>query len=359
MVMTGTQLVAQLSIGPQTTLLSTIEHLARAERKILLIVAGDGCLHGVVTDYDLRQAILNRHSLATPIGDIIKHTPVVAAAPVSDRDIIALMRDKSCHQIPILDKGGRPIDVRFYDEFIDIVEHPQERAAVVMAGGFGTRLRPMTDDVPKPLLEVAGRPILFILLDQIISEGFNKIYLTLYYKSQMIRDRIRDVARYRQSVDFIVEDEPLGTAGSLGLLPQRPLNPFLVINADLLTEVPLREMLDFHNRERNVVTVALKREQFEVPYGIAEVRDGRITALREKPALALDVNAGVYIASPEFCDHLGAGVKLDMPQVVNELLKAGARIGGFPIHEFWLDVGTHEHFNQAQIRYEDRVGRDR
>jgi dTDP-glucose pyrophosphorylase len=349
-------LVQQLSIGPETSLLAAIERLTNAEHKILLVVACDGTLRSVVTDYDIRQAILSRLSLETPIGDVIKHKPVVAVEPASERDIIALIRDKRCHQIPILDNAGRPIDVRFADEFVHLAEQPTERAAVIMAGGLGTRLRPMTEEVPKPLLEIAGRPILFILLDQIISEGFNKIYVTLFYKSQMVMERVRDVARYRDCVEFIIEEEPLGTAGSLSLLPHYPSNPFLIINADLLTEVPLREMLEFHNRERNVVTVALKREQFEVPYGIAEVHDGRITALREKPAWALDVNAGVYIASPEICGRVRPGARLDMPQLVNDLLKVNARIGSFPIHEFWLDVGTHEHFDQAQIRYKDRVG---
>jgi dTDP-glucose pyrophosphorylase len=351
------QLIAELSVGLETSLLAAIERLTKAERKTLLMVANDGRLRGVVTDYDLRQAILNRYSLETPIGDIVKHEPIVAAAMASEREIITLMRDKRCHQIPILDTNGRPVDVRFDDEFY--TEHPSERVAVVMAGGFGTRLRPMTEELPKPLLEVAGRPILFILLDQLISEGFNKIYVTLFYKSQMVIERVRDVARYRDYVEFIIEDEPLGTGGSLSLLPQRPTRPFLVINADLLTEVPLREMLDFHNRQHNIVTVALKREQFEVPYGIAEVCDGRITALREKPAFALDVNAGVYIASPEICEHVRPGTKLDMPHLVNELLQTGAQIGSFPIHEFWLDVGTHDHFQQARIRYRDRVNLER
>jgi dTDP-glucose pyrophosphorylase len=353
------ELVAQLSIGPEVSLLTAIERLTKAERKILLVVARDGVLRSVVTDYDVRQAILSRRPLETPVGEFIQHKPIVAADTASERDILALIRDKRCHQIPILDKAGRPVDVRFEDEFVHLAEQPRERAAVVMAGGLGTRLRPMTEEVPKPLLEVAGRPILFILLDQIISEGFNKIYVTLFYKSQIIIERVRDVARYRDCVEFVIEDEPLGTAGSLSLLPRPPAEPFLIINGDLLTEVPLREMLEFHRRERNMVTVALKREQLEVPYGIAEVRDGRIVALREKPALALDINAGVYIASPEICRRVSPGVRLDMPHLVNELLQDGARIGSFPIHEFWLDVGTHEHFNEAQIRYRDRVGPDR
>lgn len=352
------QLIAELSIEPNMALFATIERLTKVEHKILLIVENSR-LRGVVTDYDLRQAILKKHPLETPIGTIINHNPVVVTEDTSEREIVALIRDTRCFQIPVVDASGKPVDIRFYEEFAYLSEHASERTAVVMAGGLGTRLRPMTEELPKPLLEVAGRPILFILLDQIISEGFNKIYVTLFYKSEIVIERVRDVARYRDVVEFVIEKEPLGTAGSLSLLPRRPENPFLVINADLLTEVPLREMLDFHSRERNDVTIALKRENFEVPYGVADVRDGRITALREKPEFAMDVNTGVYVVSPSAFDHIPTGTRFDMPQLVNELLKKDKPIGSFPIHEFWLDVGTHEQFNKAQLRFKDRVNSDR
>ena len=222
--------------------------------------------------------------------------------------------------------------------------------AVILCGGLGTRLRPMTNEVPKPLLDVNGRPMLFILLDQIIGEGFSKIYVSLFYKSEMIVERVRATPRYRSCVEFIVEPKPLGTAGSLSLLPSRPTQPFLVINADLLIEAPLREMLQFHHREGNIITVALKRETLVVPYGVADVSGGRIVGLREKPEFVMDVNTGVYIASPEALDHLQPGTRLDMPDLVNRLLAAREHVGSFPVHEFWLDVGTREHYDRANSR---------
>jgi len=349
--MTRSALVRELSIGPQEKLIKAIEQITRAQYKILLVTDADGRLLGVLTDYDIRQAILNRSALDVSIGDVIGHNPVVAQVGASDSDIVALIQSTRCLQIPVLDADGRPVDIRFKDEFVQLRERSDDRVAVVMAGGLGTRLRPMTEHVPKPLLDVGGRPILFILLDQLISEGFNKIYVTLFYKSDMIADRIQDTARYRNLVDVLIESEPLGTGGSLSLLPSRPAEPFLLINADLLTEVPLRDMLEFHRRQRNVVTLALKRESFAVPYGVAEVKDGQIVALREKPEISLDVSTGVYIVAPSVLDRVRPGVRFDMPQMINELLADGQRVGSFPVHEFWLDVGTHRQYNEAQIRF--------
>jgi len=349
--MTRSALVRELSIGPQEKLIKAIEQITRAQHKILLVTGADGRLLGVLTDYDIRQAILNRSALDVSIGDVIGHNPVVVQVGASDSDIVALIQSTRCLQIPVLDADGRPVDIRFKDEFVQLRERSEERVAVVMAGGLGTRLRPMTEHVPKPLLDVGGRPILFILLDQLISEGFNKIYVTLFYKSEMIADRIQDTARYRNYVDVLIENEPLGTGGSLSLLPSRPEEPFLLINADLLTDVPLRDMLEFHRRQHNVVTLALKRESFSVPYGVAEVKDGQIVALREKPEISLDVSTGVYIVAPSVLDRIRPGVRFDMPQLINELLADGQRVGSFPVHEFWLDVGTHRQYNEAQIRF--------
>jgi dTDP-glucose pyrophosphorylase len=348
-------LVQRLSVGTGTTLYGAIEQITRAERKILLVVNETGRLEGVMTDYDIRQAILNQCTFDRPVGEVIGRNPVIADACASEKEIIVLMQRTHCRQIPIVDGDGRPVDVRFDDEFLHLQEGKAERVAVVMAGGLGARLRPMTEHTPKPLLDIGGRPILFTLLDQIISEGFTKIYISLFYKGEMIMERVLGTARYCDCVEFVTEAEPLGTGGALGLLPCAPINPFLIMNADLVTEVPLREMLEFHRREGNSVTVALKRHSFEVPYGVAEVRDGRIVALREKPEIAVDVNTGVYVASPAILNLVPPRTKLDMPQLINQLLSRNARIGSFPVHELWLDVGTHEQYDDAKIRFASRA----
>jgi dTDP-glucose pyrophosphorylase len=348
-------LIERLSVAPQTTLLAAIQRLTEGGVGILLIVDAKGRLRGVVTDYDIRRAILDNVGFETELGSFITHTPVSVNSAVIERTIIEVIQRTGCHQIPIVDEAGRPIDVRFQSEFAHLQVTREEPIAVLMAGGLGTRLRPMTDNFPKPLLDVGGRPILFTLLDQIIGEGFRKIYVSLYYKSEMIIERIRETPRYRSCVEFIIEDEPLGTAGSLSLLPVRPEQPFLIMNADLVIEIPLDEMLQFHRRDGNSLTIALKREEFTVPYGVAEVANGRVVALREKPAISFDVNTGAYIASSAILDRLRPRTRLDMPQLVAELLAAEERVGSFPVHEYWLDVGTHENFNAAQMRRKDRV----
>ena len=351
------ELVRQLSVTPQTSLLAAIDQITKSEHKILLIVGDDGQLRGVVTDYDIRQAILNKFTFEQALDEIIKHRPVIAQAGASDHDIIELMQNTPCMQIPIVDANGRPVDVRFHEEFVVLREKEEERVAVVMAGGLGTRLHPITEHVPKPLLEISGRPILFVLLDQIISEGFNRIYLTLHYKSKMFIDRVHASPRFRDCVEFVVETKPLGTAGSLGLLPRRPANPFLIINADLLTEVSLHEMYRFHIRQGNMATIAVKREKFEVPYGVVETSGGVVVGLREKPELPIDVNTGVYVISPSVLDYIPQDVGLDMPQLLNQLIDEKRPLGSFPVHEFWLDVGTHEQLDRAMNKFTNHADR--
>jgi dTDP-glucose pyrophosphorylase len=348
--MANPQLVAQLSIDPGRSLLEAIEQITRAEHKILLVAGADGRLLGIITDYDIRRAILNRVGSDTPCGEVVNRTPFVVRAEASEREIVDLMRRERILQLPILDNDGRAVDVRFIGEFMHLPGRSGGRTAVIMAGGLGMRLRPMTEHVPKPLLDVGGRPILFSLLDQMISENFTQIFVSLFYRSEQIIERVREVARYRECVQFVVEREPLGTAGALALLPSRPEHPFIVINADLLSEIPLGEMLEFHIRESNTISIALKNERIEVPYGVAEIENGRITQLREKPEIALQVNTGVYAVSPQALARVEPGRRLDMPQLVNQLLADKQRVGGFPVHELWLDIGTHEQYNLAQTK---------
>ncbi|MBF0307359.1 MAG: NTP transferase domain-containing protein, partial [Alphaproteobacteria bacterium] len=229
-------------------------------------------------------------------------------------------------------------------DFVHFAAHRRSQLAVVMAGGFGTRLRPLTADAPKPLLCVAGRPVLFILLDQVLNEGFEKVYLTLHYRAEDIIAMVRSVPRYRDRVEFVVEREPLGTAGSLACLPQRPSEPFLLMNADLLTEVPLRHMLGHHEREGNAVTVATKLETYQIPFGVFDMDGSRIVAVREKPSYSMVVNTGIYVVGPSALDAIEPGAALDMTDLLTRLMNDGQRIGSFPVHEYWLDIGTHEQY---------------
>lgn len=341
-------IVNELCVSPEAPLFEAIGILTRGARKILLVVNQGGRLLGVVTDYDVRKAILDHVELNQPIGTIMKQDPVVARQGINRTELLTLIRNTRCGQIPVVDDNGVVVDIHFIDEYLAEPREPMGKLAVIMAGGLGQRLRPMTEHVPKPLLPVAGRPILFVLLDQLISEGFDQVVLTVNYKGDLIRRAIADVPAYAEIVDFIHEDKPLGTAGSLSLLPFRPRNSFAVLNADLLTNISFTEMMRFHDAEKSVVTMATKREKHVIPYGVIDLDGSRVTQIREKPSYTYFVNTGVYIVNPEVLDQIPNNQFHDMPDVVTSLLTQGRRVSSFPVHEYWLDIGNHDHYAQAQ-----------
>lgn len=350
----NSELISGLTVSPDLPILATIEALTRASRKILLVADSEGKLRGTVTDYDIRKAILEHIDFSRPVRDIMAIDPVTASAGTDETAIMAIMERRRVHQLPLLDGAGKAVGIRFIEEFVHLHPRDDERVAVVMAGGLGTRLQPATAHTPKPLLSVGGRPILFILLDQILNEGFSRIYISVNYKSEMIINSIRTISRYQDSVVFVTEQKPMGTAGSLTLLPERPRRPFVVINADLLMNVALSELLRFHRVEANAATVAIKRETYVVPYGVAEISGTRITGLREKPEFSYFLNTGVYALEPDALDDVPADTFLDMTDLVRKLLETGRRVGNFPVHEYWLDIGTPDRYERAQAEYQAR-----
>ena len=219
---------------------------------------------------------------------------------------------------------------------------------MIMAGGLGSRLLPLTEHTPKPLIEVGGQPILFSILDRMISADYTNIFITLNYRGDQIREAIAAEPGYAGHVEFIEETKPLGTAGALKLIRKSLEHPVLVMNGDLLTNTAFDELRLFHTRERNVVTVALKEKQIEIPYGIAEMDGSRITNMCEKPKLPFFVNAGVYVVEPIVFSRIPEDTKWDMTDVIDDLLTAKLRVGGFPIHEYWIDIGEIEQLNQAR-----------
>ncbi len=340
-----------ICVAPDVSLMDAIKALTAAARKIILVVDVERHLLGVVTDYDVRNAILNHVGFDEPVSAIMKKKPIVASSDATEAEIVANLKKERVAQLPITDKDGTLVDIRFIEDYQHIEEHHSERVAVIMAGGLGTRLRPATEQVPKPLLEVDGQPILFILIDQLLNERFDKIYVTLNYLSEMIIASINAVPRFREKVEFVIESEAQGTAGSLTLLPDRPESPFLVINGDLVTNVSLQDMLSHHHAEGNAVTLATKRHSYDLPYGIADIEGTRILKLREKPSFNYFINTGVYVVEPSVLDRLPDGKPIDMTDVVQDLLDADERVGSFAVHEYWIDIGTHDKYEQAQKDY--------
>ncbi|PPR11141.1 MAG: D-glycero-alpha-D-manno-heptose 1-phosphate guanylyltransferase [Alphaproteobacteria bacterium MarineAlpha11_Bin1] len=341
-----------LVASPDSPLEEVLRVMTRGGQKIVLIIDDEQHLRGIVTDYDIRVTILEGKSMDTPAKVFMNQNPMTVTASASEQEIFVSMQKSGHKVVPTVDGDGRFVSLHYIEEFSRFTDPDTDRsAAVVMAGGLGERLRPMTNDTPKPMLQVGGRPILFTLLDQLIVEEFDPIYVSVNYKSDVVVNSINDVPRYKNRVQFIYEKQRMGTAGSLSLLPAKPSGAFVLINGDLLTSVSLQEMVSFHKLDDNHITVALKKEEYKIPYGVAETDGTRIIGMQEKPAYSFFINTGAYVLEPAVIDMLMPGEPCDMTDLIDIALSDDARVGSFPVHEYWLDIGTPAQLEKAQEDY--------
>ncbi len=340
-----------LTVAPTLPIIDAVQVLNRAHKRIVAIVDEDGRLIGILTDSNIRHAVLDRIDFGRPVSEIMVRQPLTVPESTSEEQVLALMEKTTLYQIPALDECGRLVRIHFLDDLLHRRGRRAPRVAVVMAGGPGERLRPLTDNTPKPLLTVGDRPILFVILDSLLAAGFDRIYITINYLAERIRDAVAATGRYSHVVSFIEEKERLGTAGALSLLPETPTEPFLVINADLLMRVALDEMVRFHEHEKNSVTVALKEESYIIPYGVATLEGTRIVGMKEKPEMKAFINAGVYVIDPLALGLIPRGSPFDMTDVIKATIEAGRRVGCFPVHEYWQDIGRPTQLEQARQDY--------
>ena len=335
----------KIFVSEYLSITKAIKALNDGHLRILLVVDAAYKLLGVIADPDIRRAILRGVSFDLPVSTIMIKEPVVAFIDMSEKEILAMMQVSKCYEIPILDQNRKVIGLRTIDSFIPT---KIESEVIIMAGGLGTRLKPLTDVIPKPLIPIGGTPILFVLLNRLISEGFNKITLSLNYKGELIKEAVKANPIYEGRIKFVEERKRLGTAGALSLLDSLPNSPFLVMNADLLTQINFRSMLHFHEIENNQVTMAVREETYQVPFGVVNVDNGHVMGIQEKPIYNYFANAGIYVLSPNILELVPQNSYYDMPDLINEALSIGYQIGSFPIHEYWLDIGRHDELEKAQ-----------
>ena len=328
-----------LSIG------EAMSRLDKAGTGALALCSGERKLVGVVTDGDIRRAMLRRVPLDDPCETIASKNPVTAPAAASAADALRLMERHGVDQIPLVDGSGN------LTEFLlrrDLVEEDQLRlGAVIMAGGFGKRLLPMTEQVPKPMLPVGDRPLLERTIRQLRRAGIRDMALITHYLPEKIADHFGDGAAFGVSLSYAQEEEPMGTAGGLRLL-KRPTGPFVVINGDVLTGVSFHDMLSYHRSHAAQVTVGVRKYEVAVPFGVVECDDVRIAKVTEKPSVTFFINAGIYLLEPAACDHIPATGRFDMTDLIAALVAAGRTVVAFPITEYWLDVGRLEDYRKAQ-----------
>ncbi len=339
----------RLCISKETTIFEAIQVLNQVSQRIVMVVTEDFKLLGILIDMDIRRIILNKIPLDSPVNKVMNQNPHIVSPQTSESEMLKLMKMSECHQLPVVNDKGVVVDLITSDQVMQ--PNPISNQVIIMAGGLGTRLHPITHRIPKPLIEIGGTPILFILLDQLLKSGFGDFTLTLNYKSEMIRKAVKSKPTLESKVDYIVEPKRLGTAGSLGILTKKPTDSFFVINADILTNIDYTAMLDFHNSNESDITLAIRKEEQEIPYGVIDVLDFRVLNIREKPSYTYFSNVGIYIIHPKVLNLIEKNEHLDMPTLINLAIENGFNVKSFPIHEYWIDIGKPNELARAQRDY--------
>lgn len=318
---------------------------------VACVLDEDSTLAGVVTDGDLRRALLDRLPLDAKVDELIARKaqspyarPVTARFGSSRAEMLRIMRQYRVRQLPLLDEAGRLVDLVTLDDLVPA--EPLPVRAVVMAGGFGKRLLPLTTETPKPMLPIGDKPLLERIIARLRESGIRQVSITTHHQAEKIRRYFGDGSAFGVEVNYVNEETPLGTAGALSLLESD--EPLLVMNGDILTQVEFRSMLDFHQQQKAELTVGVRQFHVDVPYGVVDVEGTRVRGIREKPRMDFLVSAGIYLVEPSVRRGIRAGAPIDMTQVIERLLEEGRRVASFPVLEYWLDIGRPADYEQAQ-----------
>jgi len=317
--------------------------------KIAFVIDMSARLIGSVSDGDIRRALLRGNTLDTVVSEIMNKSPAVAHIEDDREAILNLMTEHDHRYIPVVDTDNKIINIEVITELLNKKE--KDNWVVLMAGGFGKRLRPLTKDKPKPLLRVGNKPILESILENFIENGFKKYFFSVHYKASMVTDYFGDGNRWGVEIEYIHEDEPLGTAGALGLLPEVPKEPLVLMNGDILTKVNFDSLLDFHNERNSMATMCVREYDFQVPYGTVEINEDQVIRIIEKPIHTFFVNAGIYVLDPSILKGIDQNIYKDMPDLLDEIRATKNSVSVFPIHEYWLDVGRMDDYDRAQLEY--------
>ena len=327
----------QAVLSPESTIQDAIRNLEKLAIQIVLVVNKSGRFEGTVSDGDIRRGLLRGLDLGSPLKSVVSRSPLVVPAGVDRSVITQLMTANKIRQIPIINEDNTVIGLHLWDNITS--QAPRTNLMVIMCGGFGKRLRPYTETCPKPMLHVAGRPILEHIIVRAKSEGFCHFVLAVNYLSHIIEDYFLDGARLNVSIDYLKEENPLGTVGALSLLSPHPDASFVVTNGDIITDIRYGELLDFHTRQRAIATMAVRLHEWQHPFGVVHLNGVEIIGFEEKPVNRSHINAGVYVLEPSALGLLESGVRCDMPTLFERLQLNDRKIVAYPMHEPWLDVG--------------------
>lgn len=344
--------IKSLLLTPGDTVREALRCLDANGEGIALVIGPNRSLLGTITDGDLRRATLAGVDVDKQTVESLLRSrkggrprPLTAAVGTSHVELLRMMKKSGLRHIPLVDAKGRVEEIALMRELA--LENEMPMTAVVMAGGLGTRLRPLTEKLPKPMLPVGDRPVMEHVLEQLHKVGISQVSITTHYKPEAIMEHFGDGQRFGVEISYVNEKEPLGTAGALGLL-KPPQGPVLVINGDVLTQVNFRSMLDYHAENHAAMTVGVRKFDLQVPYGVVDMSGVTVKRLDEKPTYSFFINAGVYLMEPSVFALIKTEEHLDATDLIERLIAGGEKVIGFPIHEYWLDIGRPDDYLRAK-----------
>ena len=305
----------------------------------------------MVTDGDIRRALIQQQSLTIAVSEVMNATPTSAPAGTSKDELLAILNEKAIQHVPILDKDGILCGLETLKQLLK--PELKDNWVVLMAGGFGTRLRPLTQSCPKPLLKIDQKPMLEIILDGFKANGFHRFVFCINYLGSMIQDYFGDGSSFDCEIIYVNEAEPLGTAGALSLLSFKPEETFFVMNADIMTRMNYSHLLDFHSQQNACATLCVRKHQYQIPYGVVASTENILTTINEKPTYDYFINAGIYLLEPDVLPWIEPNQACHMTDLLTKLSEEKFSVATFPIQDYWQDIGRPEDFHQAQRDYQE------
>lgn len=335
-------------VNPSHTIFETMKVIDQGSLQIAIVVDENESLCGLVTDGDIRRGILRGIDLSSPVSQVMNKNPIVVNRNTNPSVIQSVINKENIKHIPIVDDYDKLVDV-FLTNNSKFGKY--DNLVVLMAGGMGTRLRPLTNNIPKPLLKVGDKPILETIIQNFYSYGFRNFAISVNYKKELIKDYFGDGSRFDVNISYIDEEKRLGTAGALSLLPEKQEKPIIVMNGDLLTKVNYAQLLNFHEDCQSVATMGVREYEFQVPYGVIKTNNHSLISIEEKPIERYFVNSGIYVLNPIALDYIPFNQFYDMPQLFTELIQQKKETSVFPIREYWMDIGRIGDYEQANLEY--------
>ncbi|QOP40827.1 nucleotidyltransferase family protein [Sulfurimonas marina] len=343
--------IDSLKLNINSTIKEALAIIDQGALQIALVVDEHGTLLGTITDGDIRRGLLKGLELDSSIETIIYKTPTIATISDTKEEILKVALLKKLHQIPIVNAEGKVVGLKEIEELIK--PKTKTNKVVLMVGGLGTRLRPLTENVPKPMLKVGDKPILETIVEKFAEYGYINIIMCVNYKSHIIQDYFGDGKKFGVNIEYVLEEQRMGTAGALSLLKEKPTEPFFVMNGDLLTNVNFEHLHDYHLSNNALATMCVREYDFQVPYGVVNIEESKILSIAEKPVHKFFVSAGIYMLSSEVLEYIPKNEFFDMPTLFETLISKNKNAISFPLREYWLDIGRIEEYKKANEEYNE------